>query len=102
VRAAAHDHDQTRMQRELYGLMRAFAQHVTAESAGVSALPDAEAQAVRRGRAQIVSTLAALALYSNTTAGYGECESFASELHELIEGQDLLERRTFRRSTFSA
>ena len=102
VRAAAHDHDQTRMQWELYGLMHTFAQHVTAESAGLSMLPDAEAEAVRHGRARIVSTLAALARYSNTTAGYGECESFASELHELLERQDLLERRTFRRSTLSA
>jgi hypothetical protein len=102
VRAAAHDHDQTRMQWELYGLMYAFARHVTAESAGVRTLPDAAAVAVRDGRARIVSTLAALARYSNTTAGYGECESFAIELHELLERQDLLERRTLRRSTLSA
>lgn len=102
VRAAAHDHDQTRMQWELYGLRHAFAQHVTAESAVVSMLPDADAEAVRHGRKRIVSTLTALARYSSTTAGYGECESFAIELHELLERQDLLERRALRRSTLSA
>jgi hypothetical protein len=102
VRAAAHDHDQTRMQSELYGLMHAFAENVTAESADLSMLPDAAAAAVRDGRARIVSTLAALARYSNTTAGYGECEAFAIELHELLERQDLLERRTLRRSNLSA
>ncbi len=102
VRAAAHDHDETRMQSELYGLMRAFAQHVTAESAGFSELHDDDAEAVRHGRAQIVSTLAALERYSKTTADYGECESFARELYELLERQDLLERRTLRRSTLSA
>lgn len=102
VRAAAHDHDQTRMQCELYGLMHAFAQHVTAESTALSMLPDADAEAVRRARARIVSTLAALARYSNTTAGYGECESFAIELHELLERQDRLERRTLWRSSLSA
>jgi hypothetical protein len=101
VRAAAHDHDQTRMQWELYGLTYAFAQHVAAESAGVSMLPNAAAEAVRDGRARIVSALAALARYSNTTAGYGECEAFAIELHEMLERQDLLERTTLRRSTLS-
>jgi hypothetical protein len=102
VRAAAHDHDRTRLQWELHGLMHAFAEHVTAESAGFGMLPDADAEAVRHGRARIVSTLAALARYSDTTAGYGECESFARELYELLERQDLLERRTLRRSTLSA
>jgi len=102
VRAAAHDHDQTRLQWELYGLMYAFAQHVTAESAGVGVLPDAAEVAVRDGRTRIVSTLAALARYSHTTAGYGECESLAMELDQLLERQDLLERRTLRRSTLSA
>jgi hypothetical protein len=102
VRAAAHDHDPTRLQSELYGLMHAFAQHVTAESAGLSMLHDADVEAVRHGRARIVTTLAALARSSNTAAGYGECESFAIELHGLLERQDLLERRTLRRSTLSA
>ena len=102
VSAAAHDHDQTRLQWELYGLTRAFAEHVSAESVGFSMLPDADAEAVQHGRARIVSTLAALARYSNTTAGYGECESFARELYELLERQDLLERRALRRSTLPA
>jgi hypothetical protein len=102
VRAAAHDRDQARLRRELYGLVHAFAQHVAAESAGFSMPHDADAEAVRHGRARIVSTLAALARYSNTAAGYGECESFASELYELLERQDLLERKTLRRSTLSA
>jgi hypothetical protein len=102
VRAAAHDHDQKRLQWELYGLMHAFAQHVTAESADLSMLHDADAEAVRHGRERIVSTLAALARCSNTAAGYGESESFAGELYELLERQDLLERRALRTSTLSA
>jgi hypothetical protein len=101
VRAAAHDHDQARLQFELYGLIRAFAQHVTAESTGAIMVPDAAAEAVRHGRARIVSTLAALARYSNTTAGFGESESFAIELHQLLERQDLLERRALRTSILS-
>jgi hypothetical protein len=96
VRADAHDQQYTRMRWELDHLVDALTAHLAAESRAFDALPDAATASARDGQARIVSALTALTRAAAAGAQFGECESLAAALDDLLQRQDAVERRTLR------
>jgi hypothetical protein len=96
VRAAAHDCDHSRMQWELDQLVHALGEHIAVESPALDGLPEIAVTAVKNGRARILSTVTAL-VRSATATSCADCESLARELDALVERQDMVERKAFRK-----
>ena len=96
IRADAHDRDQSRMRWELDLLVSALGEHLAVETTALAGLPGIAARAVRDGQVRILSTLTAL-VRSAKDLDYGDCESLAGELDELLQHQDIVERRAFRK-----
>jgi len=96
VRAAAHDRDHSRMQWELDQLVHTVGEHVAVESPALDGLPDIVVAEAKDGQARILSTMAAL-VRSATAANCDDCESLAGELNVLVERQDFVERKAFRK-----
>ena len=96
VRAAAHDCDHSRMQWELDQLVRAVGEHIAIESPALDGLPEIAVAAAKNGQVRILSTVAAL-VRSATAASCADCESLARELDALVERQDIVERKAFRK-----
>ena len=82
------------MRWELDLLVSALGEHVAVETNALVGLRGIAARAVHDGQAQILLTLTAL-LRSATDLDYGACESLARELGELLQHQDIVERRAF-------
>ncbi len=96
IRADAHDRDQSRMRWELDLLVSALGEHLAVETTELAGLPGIAARAVRDGQVRILSVLTVL-VRSAKDLDYGDCESLAGELDELLQHQDILERRAFRK-----
>jgi hypothetical protein len=95
VRAAAHDRDHSRMQRELDQLVRTVGEHFAVESPELDGLPEIVVASAKNGQARILSTMADL-MRSATAANCDDCEALAGELNALVGRQDFLERKAFR------
>jgi len=96
IRADAHDRDQSRMRWELDALVSALSEHLAVETTALAGLPGAAARAVRDGQVEILSTLTAL-VRSAKDIDYRDCESLAGQLDALLQHQDVVERRAFRK-----
>ena len=79
VRAAAHDHEQARVNRELAQLIDVFREHLAAESPMLEGLAEPEADVVRDGQTRILATLAALVTDEAKTDG-SHAEALAPSL----------------------
>ena len=95
VRAAAHDHEQARVSRELSQLVDALRDHLAVESSMLERLQELDAGVVRDGQLRILATLTALVTDEIETDG-SHVDALASELDTLLELQDIVERREFR------
>ena len=97
VRAAAHDDEHVRVQRELARLVDVLREHLAVESSMLELLSEPDADVVRDGQLRILATLLELVTNEAETDG-SQVEALASELDALLELQDILERREFRLS----
>ncbi len=98
VRAAAHDGDRARFRWELDRLMAAISEHLAAEASTIAALPAGAARELGEGQQRIRSTLRGLAGDLDAARSIWDFESDVARLDTLLERQDYVERRTFRRA----